>query len=168
MSRVWKFLLSFVIFVAVCYVGLIWFVNSEVRKGLDNAVAEVDGLPLTYTDLTVSIMNRCVSLQNVETTLPQGQHLTAEEVRITSFDQLNLFPHYMIAEATGVVFDTTPASVGGWSTPLRSLSIPTIKGDVSLDYRYDPETMTLDLKTLMIKAPELGDIDISGDRKSVV
>lgn len=162
MSRIWKFLLSFVIFVAVCYVGLIWFVNSEVRKGLDNAVAEVEGLTLTYTDLTVSIMDRRVSLQNVETTLPQGQYLTAEEVRITSFDQLNIFPHYMIAEATGVVFDTTPANVGSWSMFLQSLNIPTIDGDVALDYQYDPETKTLDLKTLTVKAPELGDIDISG------
>ena len=162
MSRVWKFLLSFVIFVAVCYVGLIWFVNSEVRKGLDNAVAEVEGLTLTYTDLSVSIMDRCVSLQNVETTLPQGQHLTIEEVRITSFDQLNPVPHYMIVEATGVIFDTTPDNVGSWSMLLRSLNIPTIKGDLALDYQYDSKTQTLDIKTMTIKAPELGDAELSG------
>ena len=162
MSRLWKFLLSFVIFIAVCCAGLMWFVNFEVKKGLDSAVAEVEGLTLTYTDLSVSIWDRCLSLENVETTLPQGLHLTAEEVRIFSFDQFNHVPHYITTEATGVIFDMIPVNVGNWSMPMQSLNIPTVKGDISLDYRYDPETMTLDLKTLTVKVPELGDAELSG------
>ena len=126
MSRVWKFLLSFVIFVGVCYGGLTWFVNSEVEKGLNNCVAEVKGLTLAYTDLTVSIADQCVSLENVEATLPQGMHLTADEVRITAFDQLNPIPHYMTAEASGVLLNTTPTNIGSWSMPMQSLNIPAI------------------------------------------
>lgn len=162
MSRVWKFIFSFLLFVGACYVGLTWFVNSEVEKGLNNSIAEISGLSLAYSDISVSIVNHTVSLTKVEATLPQGQHLTADEVTITSFDQINPIPHYIIANATGVVFDATPANVGEWADTLHAFDISAIKGNVSLDYRYIPDTMTLALNTLTIKAPELGDIEITG------
>jgi len=161
MSRVWKFLLSFAIFVAVCYVGLTWFVNSEVEKGLNEAVTSIEGLTLSYSDLSVSIPNQCVTLENVVATLPQGQHILADEVSITAFDQINPVPHYMTAKAKGVTMETTPANIGTMSTSMQALDIAAITGDLTLDYRYDPETKTLDLKTLTLKVPELADAKLS-------
>jgi hypothetical protein len=161
MSRVWKFLLSFILFIVICYAGLTWFVNSEVEKGLNQAVAEVEGLTLNYSNLSVSIQKQCVTLKNVEATLPQGQFLQADTVTITAFDQINPVPHYMTATATNVTIETTTANLGTWANSMQDLNIATIKGDLTLDYRYAPETKTLDIKTLTLKVPELAEAKLS-------
>lgn len=162
MSRPLKFLLSFVIFVAVCYVGLLWFVNSEVEKGFNEAVDGVAGLTVDYGDLSVDIFDQRVTLTDVDATLPDGQHVTADAVRITSFDQLNPVPHFMKASAENMVVETTTANVGDWSFAMRAMGIPAFKGDVSLDYAYDPESTSLNLRQLRVKMPDLCDADISG------
>jgi len=167
MSKLLKFLFSFLIFVAVCYVGLMWFMNHEVDKALNESIDSIKGLTLEYADLNVSIADATVTLKNVETTLPDGQHMTADEVRITAFDQLHPIPYFVAAEADGVTVEATPANVGGWAGSMLALNIPVIKGNVSLDYRYDPESKSMDLKTLAIRIPELGDADISGTVDSI-
>lgn len=162
MSRPLKFLLSFVLFVAVCYVGLVWFVNSEVEKGFNEAVAAVDGLTVNYSDLSVDISDQCVTLADVDAYLPDGQHVTAEEVRITAFDQINPIPHFMAATASGVTIEATRANVGDWAPTFRSLDMGVLKGDVALDYQYTPDADRLDVKALKINVPGVGDADITG------
>jgi len=162
MSRFLKFILSFVIFVAVCAGGLTWFINSEVEKGLNEAVAGVEGLTLDYADISVDILGRCVTLDNVEATLPQGQHLIADRVNITAFDQINPIPHFLTADARGVSMDASLANVGDLAMPMQALNIPVVKGDLALDYKYDPSTMTLDLKALTVRIPKLCDAKLSG------
>jgi hypothetical protein len=162
MSRVSKFFVSFIVFVAVCGLGLYWFVNHEVERAFNQAVADVPGLRLTYADISVDIFERCVVLRQVDTTLPGGQHLSADTVRITAFDQKNPVPHFIAAQARGLVVDVTPANVGDWAGPLSSLGFDRIAGDAALDYRYDPDSGTLTIRNLSIKAPELGDVHLSG------
>lgn len=162
MSRFLKFLLSFAIFVAVCYVGLVWFVNSEVEKGFNEAVDAVEGLTVNYSDLVVDISDQRITLADVDAYLPDGQHVTAKEVRITAFDQINPIPHFMTATASGVTLEATPANVGDWAPTLRALDMEIIKGDVALDYQYDPVTNTLDIKNLTVNVLNVGDADVSG------
>ena len=160
-ARIWKFLFSFAIFVAVCYGGLVWFVNHEVTKGLEQAVADTPGLTLTYADLSVSISDHSVTLTDIAATLPGGQSLTADTLRITSFDQRNPVPHYASGQATGVVMDTTFANFGTWAAPLRAMGKTTVSGDVSLDYRFDPDTRELTVNALTVSEDELGEVVIS-------
>lgn len=162
MSRVWKFIFSFSLFLAVCYFGLMWFVNHEVGKEINRAVADTPGMALLYADLSVSLRDHTVTLKGVETKLPQGQHFTAEAVRISRFDQLNPVPHFATIEAKGVVVDATFANFGSWVTPLIALETEAVSVDFGLDYEYAPKTKTLTVKELVIKATDLCDINFSG------
>lgn len=157
-----KFLLSFAIFVVACYLGLTWFVNSEVEKEFNEAIADIEGMTVNYGDIGVDITDQCVSLTDVTATFPQGQHLTAEEVRITSFDQIHPIPHFMKATAMGVTLTADQANVGSWAPTMRALDLGTVKGDLNLDYAYDPTADILTLKTLTLRVPDVGDIDLSG------
>lgn len=162
MARVWKFLFSFAIFVTVCAIGLFWFVNHEVAKGVNQAVADTPGLALSYADLSVSIADHSVRLDNVEAMLPDGRHFTAESVSITAFDQANPVPHFVSGQATGVVMESSFDNFGEWAEALVAMGKESVTGDVALDYRFDPETRTLTINTLTIKADELGDAKLSG------
>jgi len=167
MSRAWKFSLAFALLVALCASALIWFVNTEVKKEFDQAVADTKGLSLTYTDLTVDILDQCVILENVDTTLPGGQHFTADKVRITAFDPSHPVPHFAAATAHGLALPVTKENFGDSTSVMQRLGIKSISGDVRLDYAYTPETGTLTLKTFALDDPNLGHASLWGTLSKV-
>jgi len=162
MSRVWKFLFSFMIFVTVCYGGLVWFVNHEVKKGIDQAVTDTAGMTMSYNDLSVSLTDHCVELTDVTATLPDGQQFFADTIRILRFDQLNPVPHYVEAEASGMVMTTTYNNFGAWAGPLKDMGLDVVTGTAAIDYQYNPETKALTLNTLEFKTNELGETSFTG------
>jgi hypothetical protein len=161
MSALRKFLFSFVIFAAVCALGLKWYVNYEVGRELNRAVADVEGLELSYDDLSVSIFDPSVTLAGVAGRLPSGERFTAGSVRVTSFDQRNPVPHYATVEARGVRLLEAP-SVAGWWPGCPSLSVDGPPLDLALDYRYDPASNKLEVKTARLDCPEVGSLDFNG------
>lgn len=162
MRPIWKFLISFAIFVVICAVGLNWFVNNEVQKGLNKAVTETEGLRLDYSDCSVSILDQYVSLTDVNATLPTGQHVTADEIRIFAYDQLNPLPHFATATATNLTIPVTRKNFGDWASPMKAMGIKTVAGNASLDYLYAPDTSTLTVKELSMDAANLGNAHLSG------
>ena len=161
MSALRKFLLSFVIFVAVCALGLKWYVNYEVGRELNRAVADVDGLELRYDDLSVSIFDPSVTLEGVAGRLPSGERFTAGSVRVTAFDQRNPVPHYATVEATAVRLLEAPSMAGWW--PCRpDLPEDGASFDLALDYRYDQAAQTLEVKTARLDSPDVGSLDFNG------
>ena len=156
MRSIWKFLLSFVIFVALCAAGVGWYVEYEVEHGLNKAVRETEGLQLRYADCSVNILDHTVVLTNVDATMPSGQHFTADEIRINNFDQLNPLPYYATASGSGLNIPVTTANFGDLAMPMRHMGIASVKGEASLDYDYSPDTATLTVKELSINDAELG------------
>lgn len=156
MRSIWKFLLSFVIFVALCAAGVGWYVEYEVENGLNQAVSETEGLKLHYADCSVNILDHTVILTDVDATLPTGQHFTADEIRIHNFDQLNPLPYYATTTGSGLNIPVTTANFGDLATPMRHMGIASVKGEASLDYTYSPDTATLIVKELSVNDPELG------------
>lgn len=162
-----KFLISFVVFVAVCYFGLTWFVDSEVKKEFNETMAGIEGVTLSYDDIGMDIWAQCVQLTDVAVTFPQGQHLTADEVNIIAYDQMHQVPHFMTATAKGVTLEADPVNVGEWSRTMQALDLGTIKGDLTLDYAYDFEDDVLTLKALNLAVPGVGDMAVSGELDSL-
>ncbi|AMK09675.1 hypothetical protein [Pseudodesulfovibrio indicus] len=162
MSGLKKFLLSFVIFVTLCFFGLKWFVNSEVDKELSRAVAETPGLAFSYADLSVDIMDHAVTLEGVDALFPSGQHVQADEVSITAFDQKNAVPRFATLTARGLTIPVTPQNFGDWAPYLRGMGIETLSGNGALDYAYDPEGRILTVRTLSLDDPKLGSLRFSG------
>ncbi len=162
MSRVWKFLFSFVLFAAVCYGGLVWFIDSEVSKEIDQAVANTPGMELVYDDVTVSISDHSVKLDGVEAKLPDGQRFTAETLQISRIDQVNPVPHFLTAQASGVSMTVNFSNFGSWAAPLLAMGLKTVNGDVAFNYDYDAETKALKLNELDIKVTDIGDLNLSG------
>lgn len=159
---VWKFLLSFVIFVGLCYAGLTWFVDREVGKGIDQAVSDAPGLSLAYADLAVSITDHSVTLSDVAATLPDGRSLTADTVVITRYDQMNTVPHHVSASAEGVTMESSYRNFGTWAATLRNLGREAVTGDVDIDYDYNAETGVLTLHRLAVRADSLLDVSLTG------
>jgi hypothetical protein len=162
MSGVAKFFISLAVFAAICAGGLYWFVNHEVERAFNQAVDDVPGLILTYADISVDFADQSVVLDQVEAALPGGQRVSAEQVRVTAFDQKNPVPHFAAATARGLTMQATPANVGSWAGPLASLGIGEIHGDLAVDYAFDPDAGALTVKTLALSSPELGDLDLTG------
>ena len=162
MRSLWKFLLSFVIFVAVCAAGVGWFIENEVEKGLHQAVNETEGLKLAYADCSVNILDHTVALTDVRATLPSGHHFTAGNIRIHTFDQLNPLPYFAMATGSGLDIPVTYANFGNMAAPMQKMGIASIKGDVSLDYEYSPDTATLNVKELSLNDADLGHARLSG------
>jgi len=158
-----KFLLSFVVFVVVCGLGLKWYVNYEVERELRRAVSEVDGLALQWDGLSVSILHPAVVLEGVAGVLPTGEHFTADQVRVTSFDQRNPIPHYAAAEARGVRMDQGPALRGWWPGLSQSLEGAKDPWDLALDYAYNPSAKTLTIKTACLESKGMGRLELSGN-----
>lgn len=161
MSRVWKFLLSFVIFATICYFGLIWFVDSEVETEFNAAVDGVAGLTVQYGDLAVDIIGQAVVLEDVEAVLPQGQRVAAQRVVIKAFDQIHPVPHFLSATAEGVVLDASEANFGTLASALKCMGYETVSGDVSLTYKFHPDTNTLTLTNLNVHALDMMDVELS-------
>ena len=157
-----KFLISFVIFAALCFFGLKWYVNTEVDKELTRAVADTPGLALSYADLSVDIVNHTLILDRVDALFPSGQHVQADSVRISAFDRDNPLPHYATVSARGLTVPVTPQNFGEWAAYIRGLGIETVSGSGALDYAYDPETKILELKELSLDDPKLGEIRLTG------
>ena len=162
MSGFKKFLISFAIFVVICYFGLRWFVNSEVGKELNRAVSETPGLAFSYADLSVDIMAHTVTLDRVDALFPSGQHLQADSVAVAAFDQKNAIPQFATITARGMTIPVTPQNFGSWADYLKGLGIETLSGNGVLDYAYDPETKILELKTLSLDDPKLGAVRLTG------
>ncbi|MEF2230995.1 MAG: hypothetical protein V3571_08715 [Pseudodesulfovibrio sp.] len=162
MGALRKFLLSFVVFVAVCGAGLLWYVHYEVGRELTRAVAGVDGLDLAWKGLSVSILDPAVTLRGVEGSLPTGEHFTAESVRITSFDQRNPIPHYASAEARGVRMDRAPVLRQWWPGMARAVEGDDNPCDLALDYAYSPASKTLDIRTARLACPAMGRLEMNG------
>ncbi|WP_148267003.1 hypothetical protein [Pseudodesulfovibrio mercurii] len=162
MSGLKKFLLSFVIFAAICFFGLKWYVNAEVDKELTRTVAETPGLALSYADLTVHIVDHTVVLDRVDALFPSGQHIQADSVSIAAFDRNNPIPHYATIAARGLTIEVSPQNFGVLSGYIRGLGIEVLSGDGTLDYAYDPETKILELKGLTLDDPKLGALRLTG------
>lgn len=162
MGRVGKFLLSFVIFAAVCYGGLVWFVNHEVAKGIDQAVAETPGMTLEYTDLSVSIFDHTVTLDNVAVKWAGGQSFFAEEISVLKYDQKNPTPHYLQARAQGAVISATRANLGEYVGLLKLIGLTALSGDLEVGYSYNPTAKNFTLDTFRFDEKTLGDLTLSG------
>lgn len=162
MNRVAKFFLSLVIFAAVCYGGLVWFVHHEVAKGIDQAVAETPGLTLTYSDLSVDIFDHTVTLDDVEADWLGGQSFLAEEVAILKYDQKHEVPYFIQAEARGAVVSATRANLGEYADLLRLIDVTALHGDLVFDYEFDPANKTLTLNALTVNDRTLGDLTLAG------
>ncbi|MDD3311083.1 hypothetical protein [Pseudodesulfovibrio sp.] len=162
MGALKKFLLSFVVFVVVCGLGLKWYVDYEVERELRRAVSEVDGLALQWDGLSVSILHPAVVLEGVAGVLPTGEHFTADRVRVTSFDQRNPIPHYAAAEAHGVRVDRTPGLYGWWPGLTAVLQGAENPCDLALDYAYDPAAKTLTIRNASLESGGLGRLELSG------
>jgi len=167
MGALKKFLLSFVVFVAVCGAGLLWYVHYEVGRELRRAVAGVDGLTLTWKGLSVSILDPGVTLDGVEGSLPTGEHFTAERVRVTSFDQRNPIPHYARAEASGVRMDRAPVLRQWWPGMARAVEGDDNPCDLALDYAFNPASRTLDIRTARLACPAMGQLELTGALSNV-
>lgn len=162
MSGLKKFLLSFAFFVALCFFGLKWFVNSEVDKELSRAVAETPGLVFSYADLSVNILDHTVVLEGVDALFPSGQHIQADALSITSFDQQNAVPQYAALNARGLTIPVTPQNFGHWAAYLQGMGIASLSGNGALDYAYDPQERVLTVKTLSLDDPKLGSLRFTG------
>ncbi|MBG0791156.1 MAG: hypothetical protein H0S80_11750 [Desulfovibrionaceae bacterium] len=162
MRPIFKFLISFAIFVAVCAAGLGWYIEYEVEEGLERAVAETEGLRLRYADCSVDIFDRTVVLTGVEATLPSGHHFTADEIRIQSFDQLNPLPYYTNATSSGLTIPVTSANFGAWAPPMLKMGIAEVRGKAAVDYAYSPDTATLTVRELSLDDANLGRASLSG------
>ncbi|WP_419785646.1 hypothetical protein [Pseudodesulfovibrio sp.] len=156
-----KFLLSFVVFLVVCGLGLKWYVNYEVNRELRRAVAEVDGLALQWDGLSVSILHPAVTLEGVAGVLPTGDSFTADQIRVTSFDQRNTIPHYATAEAIGVRMDQAPGLHHWWPGLAKPVEGQENPCNLSLDYTYDPGNKKLMIKKASMESSELGRIELA-------
>lgn len=162
MGRVLKFLLSLFIFAVVCYVGLGAFVNSEVSKELHQSVAQTPGMSLSFSDLDVDIFEHTVRLENVDMTLPGGQSFRADVLNIVRYDSLNPVPHYATVNASGVLLDVNAANFGSWANAFKAMGVNEVRGDVAVDFDYDPESRTLTLNEFDVTNSDLGDLRFSG------
>ena len=162
MGALKKFLLSFVVFVAVCGAGLLWYVHYEVGRELTRAVAGVDGLSLDWKGLSVSILDPGVTLEGVEGTLPTGEHFTAERVRVTSFDQRNPVPHYASVSAHGVRMDRAPVLRHWWPGMAKAIEGDDHPCDLALDYAYNPASKVLNIRTARLQCPAMGKLEMTG------
>ncbi|OIQ50412.1 hypothetical protein BerOc1_02343 [Pseudodesulfovibrio hydrargyri] len=162
MSGLKKFLVSFVIFAALCFFGLKWYVNTEVDKELTRAVADIPGLALSYADLSVDITAHTVTLERVDALFPSGQHVQADSVSIAAFDRDNPIPHFATISAKGLTIPATAQNFGEWAGYIEGLGIKTLAGNAGLDYTYDPETKILELKELSLDDPKLGALKLTG------
>lgn len=161
MPRMGKFIFSFVLFVILCYGGLVWFVNHEVEKGFNEAVAGVNGLTVAYDDLWVDIYDQTVTLTGAKAILPEGQKVSADELVIYAYDQLHATPYFIKGKATGVKLAPTEI-LGPWALSARVLGTEALSGDMFVDYIYNDATQTLDLKSLSFDDEKLGTIELSG------
>ena len=156
MGRLGKFVFSFVLFIIVCYGGLVWFANHEVEKGFNAAVDSTEGLDVTYADLWFDLFDRTVTLTDVKATLASGKQYTADEVIVYAFDERHSIPHFIRAQANGLT--VTPPVLGLPVTP----EMKELTGDLTLDYRYDSATKSLNLATLAFDEARLGKVEVSG------
>ncbi len=157
-----KFLFSFVVFVAVCAIGLQWYVHYEVERELNRAVADMDGMELVYGDLSVSIFDPAVTLAGVSGKLPSGERFTADNVRVSAFDQRNPVPHYATVQAQGVRLIEAPSLAAFWAGPPLFPSGDEEPFDLALDYRYVPDKQTLEVKTIRLESASVGRLEING------
>lgn len=167
MSRTMKFILSFAIFILACFVGLKWFVQHEVEKEFNKAVANTPGLVVNYDGISVDISDHCVVLTKLKAMLPTGHTLSADEIRITDFDQFHTIPHSISASARNLAFPATPENFGDMAATMNAFGITTIMGDALLDYVYDPVAKTLTIKGASIDDPKLGYARITGRLDSI-
>jgi len=160
MPRLGKFIFSFVLFVIVCYGGLVWFVNSEVEKGFNEAVAGVDGLAVTYNDLWVSLGDQTVTLTDAKAILPGGQRVSADELVVFAYDQINPVPHFIKAQAKGL--KVTPSEVVGPWALSTALGTDSLNGDMLVDYKFDSTTKILNVHVFSFEDQVLGNLSLSG------
>lgn len=156
MGRLGKYLFFLACFILLCYGGLVWYVNTEVEKGLNNAVAQVDGLSLTYDDMWVDLGDQTVTITKPVTTLPSGEHFIANELIIYAFDERHNVPHFIKAQAKGLVVQAKDA---------QRLGLPVTEdlfGDMLLDYRYNPAGKVLTINTLSFDDAKFGNAIFSG------
>jgi len=156
MGRLGKYLFCLAFFLIVCYGALVWYVNSEVEKALNNAVADVDGLSLTYEDVWVSLGDRTLTISKPVSTLPSGELLMADEVVVIAFDERHDIPHFLKVQAKGLVVQARDA---------QRLGLPVtqdMRGDMLVDYRYNPVAKALNLSALSYDDLKLGRVMVSG------
>lgn len=161
MSRVGKFLLSFVLFAAVCYGGLVWFVHHEVAKGINQAVADTPGMTLDYSNLSVSIFDHTVTLDDVEVAWAGGQHFLAEQLSVLKYDQKHAVPYFIRAKARDAVISATRANLGEYADLLAMIDINALHGDIVVDYSFDPNGKSLTFRQLDFNDRVLGDLHLS-------
>lgn len=161
MSRFAKFLVSFLIFIAAGYLGLRWFVNSEVARELDATVAATPGLSLNYGELNVDILSRSIRLDRVHAILPDGNRLSADTVRIYAFDQQHQVPLFLKAEAAGLTFTPEPETALLCDSLCRFLDVGALRADCALDYSFDKDNGTLTINNLTVDVDNVAQLRLS-------
>lgn len=156
MNNLAKFAFSLILLVIVGYGVLVWFVNSEVEKELTATIEEVDGLAVSYDDLWVEISDSTLVLTRPTVTLPTGEIFAADELTIHSFDPQNPIPHFVKAQAKGLVIQAKDAEKIG--LPMDE----DLRGDLLLDYGYTPGNKSLTLNTLSFDDTKFGRAELSG------
>jgi len=156
MGRLGKFVFSLLLMIIIGYGALVWFVNREVEKAFNAEIASVDGLELTYADMWVDIGDHTVTISKPVSTLPSGEQLSADEVLISAFDEKHEIPHFIQAEAKGLVINAADA---------RKLGLDVtedLAGDMVVDYRYNPEAKALTVNSFTFDDAKLGRLAVSG------
>lgn len=156
MGRLGFSLFSLILVIILGYGGLVWFANEKVETVLNQAVADVEGLNLDYGDIWVDLGDGTVTMTDTDAALPWGQRLKADEIIVHAFDERHPVPHFLRAQANGLVIHPTDAALVG-----LTLSEP-IKGDLLVDYVFEPETQALHVRTLTFDAGEVGRATLSG------
>lgn len=156
MGRFGYFIFSFILLIILGYGGLVWFVNTEVEKGLQNAVAEAEGWTLRYDDLWVDISDHTVTLSKPVLNFATGEYFTADEVIVHAFDERHARPHFIKAEAKGLVVE--PDDAKRYALPIDD----GLRGDAMLDYRYTPEAKALTINEFSFDDVKYGLLRVSG------
>ena len=156
--KILGYFIGLALFLGVAYVGIQWFVNSQVEEGLGHAVAGVPNLNLAYSNLDVDLAARTLELDNVILGY-NGQTVTVEKVLIERFDERNPTPHFVRGQALGVVLDRERADGFGLGSIMDSLDLETLRCDLELDYEYEPVSKLLQVRSTAVRMPDVGNVE---------
>lgn len=161
LPRISKFLVAFILFMVLFYVGMQWFVHDQVEKGVKEAVLRIPGLELNYSRLAVDASRAQVTLTEVD--LKRGnERIFADKVVISDFDQNHEIPHTMNILAEGIVLPADSSHIGAFASLFKELGMVELHGNCQLAYSFDAEKAVLDVNHFQFQSPELGELVFKG------
>lgn len=159
LPRLSKFLIGFVLFMVLLYVGTNWFVHDQVESAVQEVVAGIPGVELRYSRLDVGFTEHTVTLNEVE--LIQGKkRIFADRVVFYHVDEKHTVPHSLKASATGVVLPADWTHLGSFAMVFNTLGLVELRGDCDVEYVYDSKKRELNLKRFHFNAADLGDLEL--------